>query len=251
MVLEPSPWILTPRRNLLVVCTCAIVVIAAVSLAGCSSRAPDTIPTAADSGESPPSTTAPPPASATATATVGPGRATGFFSGSLPEVPVTFMMPAGWESNGPFVNKSGADPVFGLVFMDVGNIYSDGCSWELVNPPPGPTVDDLVAAYAEVPGVTGPARDVTVSGFPGKQIEFTVPDYNEDECTDGRFGIFKHDQSPGNDPALWAQAPNQLNTLRILDVHGTRLVILTGDPGNLTAQDRTDVDRILRSIRIG
>lgn len=87
-----------------------------------------------------------PSASVDATATVGPGRGTGFFGGSAPEVPVTFTMPGGWEADGAFLSKSGSDPIFGLVFMDVGDIYDDGCKWLMVDPPPGPTVDDLVSA---------------------------------------------------------------------------------------------------------
>ena len=38
---------------------------------------------------------------------------------------------------------------------DVANLYADGCRWQLLDPPPGPTVDDLVAAYADVPGSSG------------------------------------------------------------------------------------------------
>ena len=179
-------------------------------------------------------------------------RATGSFCGSQPEVRLTFTMPTGWESDGAFVNKVGADPVFGLVFMDVGNIYTDGCRWALVDPPPGPTVDDLVAAYAAVAELeTTPARDVTVDGFKGKEVQFRVPDYEDDECRDGKFGIFQEDRSGGMAPSLWAQAPGQQNTLSILDVAGTRLVILTGDPGNLSAQDRADLDGILNTIQIG
>jgi hypothetical protein len=193
-----------------------------------------------------------PPTSIEATATVGPGRGTGFFGGSAPEVPVTFTMPAGWYSDGAFVSKSDADPIFGLVFMDVGNIYADGCRWELVEPPPGPTVDDLVSAYAKLPELRAtPARDVTVDGFDGKQIQITIPDYTDDECIGERFSIFHYDHASHDAPSLWAQAPKQLNTLWILDVDGTRLVILAGDPGNMSAQDRTDLDGILNSVQIG
>ena len=28
-----------------------------------------------------------------------------------------------------------------------------------------------------------------IAGFVGKQIEYTVPDYNEDECVGGKFEI--------------------------------------------------------------
>ena len=193
-----------------------------------------------------------PPASVEATATVGPGRGTGFFGGSVPEVPVRFTMPAGWEAHDRvFVSKSDADPIFGLVFMDVGNIYAEGCKWVPLDPPPGPTVDDLVSAYAKLPGFGEPARDVTLDGFHGKQIQYTVPDYNEGECLGDGFGIFQEDHTSGVAPTLVAQTSKQHNRLWILDVDGTRLVILAGGPQNMSAQDRTDLDGILSSIQIG
>ena len=60
----------------------------------------------------------------------------------------------------------------------------------------------------------------------------TIPDYNENECQDGRFGIFQiHGNAAGDvAPNLWSQAPQQQNKLWILDVDGTRLVILAGYP---------------------
>ena len=53
---------------------------------------------------------------------------------------------------------------------------ANGC-W--LDPPVGPTVDDLVAAWANLPDLAATAAvDVTVDGYAGKQIEFTVPDYD-------------------------------------------------------------------------
>jgi hypothetical protein len=169
-------------------------------------------------------------------------------------VPVTFTMPAGWEADGAFVSKSGADPVFGLVFMDVGNIYAEGCKWVLVDPAPGPTRRRPGLGVCEVAGVRSRCADVTVDGFEGKQIQYTVPDYNEEECKGGMFGIFwnDHNNSGGaGAPALGAQAPKQQNGLWILDVDGTRLVILAGDSPNMSAPDQTDLDGIFSSIQIG
>ncbi len=139
----------------------AIAAIAMISLAACSSGASDN-PTVADTSEPTLSTTVP-PTTTEATATVGPGTGTGYFAGSAPEVPVTFTMPAGWESDGPFVSKSDADPVFGLVFMNVSNLYTDGCQWELVDPPPGPTVDDLASVYANLPELGATPRAMSPS----------------------------------------------------------------------------------------
>jgi len=197
-------------------------------------------------------TVKPAPVSGVPSAPVGSGTGTSFFFGSVPEVPVTFTMPAGWEAEHGWVIKPNSDPMFGLVFTDVANIYTDGCQWRLVDPPVGPTVDDLVAAHANVPGIQGPAQDVTVDGFDGKLIQYTVPDYKEAECIADRFGIFREDNGEvGAAPNIWAQAPRQRNRLWILDVNGTRLVILAWDPGNMSARDRTDVGRILSSLHIG
>ncbi len=231
MNIASTPWVPTPRRTRRIVCNVAVAVIATISIAACSAGASDN-PTAADTGGPTVPTTASPPSSIEATATVGPGTGTGSFAGSSPAVPVTFTMPAGWEMFDDWaVSKSGADPVFGLVFMDVGNIYADGCQWELVDPPPGPTVDDLVSAYAKLPELRAtPARDVTVDGFDGKQIQITIPDYTENECKEGKFGIFLIESDLAGDaaPNLWAQAPKQQNTLWILDVDGTRLEVELG-----------------------
>ena len=52
-------------------------------------------------------------------------------------------------------------------------------------------------------------------------------------------------------PFLWAQTPKQQNEVWILDVDGTRLVILVGYPPNISEKDRADLDTILNSINIG
>ena len=97
------------------------------------------------------------------------------------------------------------------------SIYAEGCKWLLVDPPPGPTVDDLVSAYAKLPGFGAtPARYATVDGFVGKQIEYTVPDYNEDECVGGKFEILQADHTSGLAPSPWAHAPNQQEVGRSL-----------------------------------
>ena len=99
----------------------------------------------------------------------------------------------------------------GRYFDEVANIYADGCQWVLVDPPVGPTVDDLVAAWANVPDFAATAAvDVTVDGYAGKQIEFTVPDYTTSECKGNRFGLWHAWTSgDGDAPGYWAQGPNQ------------------------------------------
>ena len=194
------------------------------------------------------------PAAATVVpTTIPPTKETGSFAGAT-EVAVTFDMPAGWQQfEGWAVSKPGAEGA-GVSFMTVSNIYADPCQWVLLDPPVGPTVDDLVSAWANVPVVNATAPvDVTVDGHAGKQIDFTIPDYKTDECRSNEFGLWQ-DTGPhlgGTDPTYWAQGPNQHNQLRIFDVGGTRLVINAWSLPDTSPQDRAALDAVLASIHIG
>ena len=178
---------------------------------------------------------------------------TGVFAGSEADVPWTVTVPAAWENsawNSGWGVVNG-DPLFGFVTAEVGNIYADPCQWELV-PPFGPTVDDLVAAWANVPGFDATAtKDVTVYGYAGQQIEFTVPNYNEDQCRDGRYAIWQEPVAHGTSPAYFAQGPDAHHQVWILDVDGTRLVVAAWYFPDTSPQDRTTVDEMLASIQIG
>ena len=105
-----------------------------------------------------------------------PTADSGVFVGSEDDDPWTVTMPADGENsswNGGWGVVKG-DPLFGFVTAEAGNIYADPCQWEPV-PPFGPTIDDLVAAWANVPGFDAAAtKGITVDGYAGKQIEFTV-----------------------------------------------------------------------------
>jgi hypothetical protein len=173
--------------------------------------------------------------------------------GGAEDVPATVSLPPGWETTDVFVLRSGAGPAPGVAFFDVANIYADGCRWVPLQPPVGPTVDDLVQAFASLPGFGGEVQDVTVDGYHGKQIEHTVPYYDQAACRNGQFGLFLEDSQlgRGDAPNLWAQTPGQRNEIRILDVDGTRLVILSGHPPDASAQDVADLRSIVESVQIG
>ncbi len=163
-------------------------------------------------------------------------------------VRLKFAVPAGWVYNEWYVSKVNADPIFSVGFDIVDNIYTDSCPSVLVDPPVGPTVDDLASAWASLPGFNATAvSDITVDGFHGKQVEFTVPDYNEDDCTYGDFKLLEAEDGG----AYWAQGPNQHHQLWILDVNGTRLVIVATSFPDTSPQDRAVIDEILASVQIG
>ena len=129
---------------------------------------------------------------------------------------------------------------------------ANGCR---VDPPVGPTVDDLVAAWANVPDFAATAAvDVTVDGYAGKQIEFTVPDYNH-ERMQGRSvpdRTVRPLVAPGDACSrLLGARPQPALQQWILDVDGTRLVITAVYFPNTSPQDRAALDEILASIQIG
>ena len=246
---QANPTVATSGRSRRTVLTVAIAVIATIPIAAESAGASDDATSADTTTESTVPTTGPLEETAdtiepTIDATIaGDAR-------------LTFTLPDGWENNGWYVATSNTepgtgDPGAGVIFFPVANIFTDPCQWVEVDPPPGPTVDDLAAAYADVP-VLNPtaATDVTVDGFHGKQIEFTVPDFNEDECRDGRYGIFQEPGWAGRGPNYWAQAPQQYLRLWILDINGTRLVIAATSYPDTSQQDRDDLDTLLNSIQI-
>jgi hypothetical protein len=167
---------------------------------------------------------------------------------TLSGVRITFAVPAGWADYDWTVAKPNTIPVFGVGFNEVANIYNDSCPSVLVDPPVGPTVDDLASAWVDLPGFHAtPASDITVDGFHGKQLEFTVPDYNTQDCA---YGDFKLLNSVGGGD-YWAQGPNQHHKLWIVDVNGTRLVIVATYFPDTSAEDRAALDEVLASIQIG
>ena len=96
----------------------------------------------------------------------------------------TITVPAGWTSIESRGAVTGDDDTFmGVVFwpfpMDLETVYTNPCNWAgaEVDPPVGPTVDDLVNALAAQSMRGDPVpTDVIVDGFHGKVLEMSVPD---------------------------------------------------------------------------
>ena len=115
--------------------------------------------------------------------------------------------------------------------------------------------------WATLPGFTATTPvDVTVDGYAGKQVDFTVPNYptaadpaageDEADCVNGQFAIWD-DKGERFGPSFWAQAPEQQHRLWILDVDGTRLVIAERSAFGSTPEKLADMDELLASIQIG
>jgi hypothetical protein len=161
------------------------------------------------------------------------------------------MLPDGWEAQDGFVRTS--NPNDRPNWMAVGssvvaNIYSDNCQGTLLDPPAGPTVADLTAAFTNVWGAdaTTPV-DVTLDGFVGSRMVLTVPaEADFAECVAGRFMAWNHEG--GGD--RWLQGPGQIEELWILDVDGERLLIRASYFPETSASHRAELQQVIDSIQI-
>lgn len=128
-----------------------------------------------------------------------------------------------------------------VTFQIVDNVVAE-CAHqetaELLDPPVGPSVDDLVTAISSLEGYEATAPvGITVSGFQGKEFTLTAV-------------------TPGCS-ATWATAdritgmgPGESNLLRILDVDGVRVVIAAAYPPETPDADVAAVEHVMDSVQI-
>jgi hypothetical protein len=174
------------------------------------------------------------------------------------------VVPANWVSEGDrrFVVKYTFEhpPVLGLSVWDVARVFRDPCHWVGQDYDPGPTVEDLVAALLAQPtrNATQPT-DVTLAGYSGKYLEWSVPaDLQSSTWTDfdacdiqPTDVVHRNFQSwLGNGMGnRYEQVPGQIDQLWVLDVDGQRLVIdATYSPDTVQA-DRDELGSVVASLR--
>ena len=106
-------------------------------------------------------------------------------------------------------------------------VYGDPCNWRSTRPKvPATTVDELIAALASQASRDSSApEEISVDGYPGKKITLHVPDdVRFEDCDEGNYSTFG---VAGEDPALWAQGPGEVDEIWIVDVDG-RIALLEG-----------------------
>ncbi len=219
-----------------------------------SSPAPSPSPTPAPSASS--------PSTLNFTGSYAPGTTYAITDPCCVASRMTFTMPAtGWyaplEAWRIGKDVRGGSDIFDLYVKPhfVDNVYTGGCHWRgtELDPPVGPTVDDLATALVAQagPGASA-AAPVTVGGHPGKKVKLSLPSgLDESTCdSDGdqaMFGRFVSDNGFGAQP--YTHGVGQVNTFYIIDVDGTRQVIDAMYLPGTSAADRAELDRIVASIR--
>jgi hypothetical protein len=163
----------------------------------------------------------------------------------------TITVPAGWGSLEVIgVTKEGSDESFMAVLFwsfpdDFNEVYTDPCDWSssIVEPPVGPTVDDLANALA-AQAMRGDAvpTAVTIDGYEGKYLEMSVPtDIDLASCDQGEFRSWL---------GRFHQGPGQIDRIYIVDVDGQREVIVANHMPGASEADLAEQQAILESIDI-
>jgi hypothetical protein len=158
-------------------------------------------------------------------------------------------VPAGWRNFGQWgVNGGSSDDMFILFWPypdDFNEVYTDPCNWSttIIDPPVGPTVDDLANALA-AQAMRGDAvpTAVTIDGYEGKYLEMSVPtDMDLASCDEGEFRSWA---------GRYHQGPGQIDRVYILDVDGQRRVLTVNYMPGASEAELAELQAIVDSIDI-
>jgi hypothetical protein len=176
---------------------------------------------------------------------------------------IDISVPTGWSGGGWLLSRprAGHDiPPVAIQFWNVDRIFGHPCQWQGTLVDPGPTVDDLAAALADVPmrAATTPS-DVTLGGTSGKYLEWSVPadmtmeDGNFLDCDRTSEGTrdFVSWTGIGTGTSRYHQGPGQVDYVWILDVGGSRLVIDAFSMPYATEAELAELRAVVESIKFG
>ena len=164
----------------------------------------------------------------------------------FPTLGVQFTIPTGWEKVGIEGILWGDEARIGFAVPT--NVFADPCDPEQgeLDPPVGPTIDELTTALSELPGwEPGPFEWDRYLGFMGNHVTLTAP-ADLSECADPVRVM----RAPGWPGFIEAQGGEGQLDFWILNVAGTRLVIYTSTDEGASATTRAELASIFDSIRI-
>lgn len=135
--------------------------------------------------------------------------------------------------------------------FDVTHVYMDACKAAGTLTEIGPTVDDLLRALAGQGGSDASTPvDVTLGGYPAKRIEMSIPaDLDLSTCRYPDEGIqIWADAGETAFFAIPAERRDTAYSAYVVDVDGTRTVILPGQGPDASASDIAELEAVMASI---
>jgi hypothetical protein len=172
--------------------------------------------------------------------------------GSHDDFPATvFTVPAdGWMHYGEgYIGKADRDPLMG--WWNVRNLTNDPCrrtSMGELDPPIGPSADDLASGLVEqAGGNASEPTDVNVGGYPARRLELSLPaDLEWGACEGAYFTRWVDVDGTGGGNNL---GDGLRNIMYIIDVEGSRILIDTAYLPETSAQDLAEAEQIIASMR--
>jgi hypothetical protein len=140
-----------------------------------------------------------------------------------------FDVPEGYFANGGWVIDAGfsgtTDDQYGAITVwRVLQVLTDPCHRRTAVDI-GPTVQDLARALVTQTGPSTQPEPVVLDGHSGLTLDVTIPpDIDLSRCTRHGYSLWRFERR--GDGALTEDTPGLVNRLWILDVDGTRLVVV-------------------------
>lgn len=172
---------------------------------------------------------------------------------------LTFTVPEGWFGFGRgTIFPDTAPHGIALQFLDVTSINDDLCQWKGPDGDvdAGTTVDDLVAALlAQTAYEVSDPVDVSIGGYSGKRVDVVFPaelfegtDSSAPDCDEGVTRLWS--TRGHGELGIYGQAPDERWQANILDVDGTRLIIVAQDDPSHSPADLAAGQAIIDSMVI-
>jgi hypothetical protein len=168
--------------------------------------------------------------------------------------PFLFTVPSGWAiDRDGFVSKNTdatmKDATTGVLLaaFEVDHVYADACHTKGTLRPVGPTVDALATALANQAGrQASDPIDIVLGGYRGKRLELTAP--TDLSACNG----FLHTWADvgGAETGGWPAGAGQTDEIYILDVAGSRLVIVAAHWPRTLQDDLVELNKVVASIQI-
>lgn len=192
----------------------------------------------------------------TTTALAGPEEVVLSPAGQGPSAGLTLSMPDGWSNLGWAVNN-GSDDLF-ISYWYVDNVFGDRCNaaGDVLDPVPGPTVDDLAAAFVEAWGAYATAPvDADLGGYSGKYMVLTLPTVSAECLSVNMNGWMETGATPVaagsvGEASRYYLEEGQIEEIWILDVDGVRQVVNASYLPGTSADDLAELQEVVDSIRI-
>ena len=185
----------------------------------------------------------------------------GTYAGSTALAPadgmqLLFTVPDGWlgappNAVTPAVGTAGPDGAAVAALLPTA-LFLDPCQAHVIGSQSrsaGESVDDLIDALIEVssgvepPYTTTEPTATSVGGFDGKRLDLQLPsDVDFAACAEASYWVW--------DTGPYAQGVGNRWHLSILDVDGTRLVILAEDFATTPTETQTEMQAIVDSLQI-